>query len=207
MRVYRSCNNRDPELYQKIKEHVSMQQVAEYYGLQVNRKGLCLCPFHQDKDPSLRIYPNGKGFYCFACGTGGDQIKFVALFRDTGNYEAAKELAAAFNVPVMEPVTYREKREAEKERRYRAELAAFVKRAKIYLTAYRGLLCEAIHERNSHFWEGLRGITYVEYLLDCLERCPEDVYADKKAVKKIGEVERRIADWYIRIEADGTISR
>lgn len=193
---YRSCNDHDPELYQKVKENVSMQQVAEYYGLQVNRKGLCLCPFHKDKNPSLKIYPNGKGFYCFSCGVGGDQIKFAALYGQKGNYEAAKELAAAFHVPVEEPMTYQEKREAEKARKKRRELAEFVKYAKMCLTTYRGLLCEAIRERNEHFWEGLGNLTYVEYLLECLEQCPEEVYADEKAVKKIGEIKGRIAGWY-----------
>lgn len=205
MKAYRSCDY-DPELYRKVKEGVSMQQVAEYYGLKVNRKGLCLCPFHQDQRPSMKIYPDGKGYYCFSCGSGGDQIKFVARYQDVGNYEAARELAAAFGIPINIPVTYREKREAEKAQRKRRELAAFVQRSKMYLTAYRGLLCEAIRERNEHFWEGLGSLTHVEYLLDCLEQCPEELFADKKAVKKIGEVERRIADWYIRIEADGTIS-
>lgn len=206
MKAYRSCDY-DPELYRKVKEGVSMQQVAEYYGLKVNRKGLCLCPFHQDQRPSMKIYPDGKGYYCFSCGSGGDQIKFVARYQDVGNYEAARELAAAFGIPINIPVTYREKREAEKAQRQRRELAAFVKRSKMYLTVYRGLLCEAIRKRNEHFWEGLGSLTHVEYLLNCLEQCPEELYADKKAVKKIGEVERRIADWYIRIEADGTISR
>lgn len=202
MKGSRSC---DPDLFRKVKEAVSMQQVAEYYGLQGGRKGLCLCPFHQDKDPSLKLYPNGKGFYCFSCGAGGDQVKFAALYRGISNYEAAKGLAAAFNVPVQEPVTYREKREAEKERRKRRELAVFIRRAKICLAAYRGLLCEAVRERDGCFWEGLGSLTYVEYLLDCLEQCPEEVYADKKAVRKIGEAERRIAGWHIGAEADGAI--
>ncbi|WP_368271975.1 CHC2 zinc finger domain-containing protein [Enterocloster lavalensis] len=206
MKAYRSCDY-DPELYRKVKEGISMQQVAEYYGLKVNRKGLCLCPFHQDQRPSMKIYPDGKGYYCFSCGSGGDQIKFVARYQDVGNYEAARELAAAFGIPINIPATYREKREAEKAQRQRRELAAFVRRSKMYLTVYRGLLCEAIREHNEHFWEGLGSLTHVEYLLDCLEQCPEELFTDKKAVKKIGEVERRIADWYIRIEADGTISR
>lgn len=197
----------DPDLFRKVKEAVSMQQVAEYYGLQLNRKGLCQCPFHQDKNPSLKIYPDGKGFYCFTCGTGGDQIKFAALYSDMSNYEAAKTLAAAFHISLSEPVTYREKREAELARRRRVAVAAFKKRAMMYVKMYWILLCEAIHERNKHFTEALQNITYIEYLLQNLEECPEEVYEDKKAVRRIGEIEGRIADWYIRIEADGSISR
>ena len=194
MRDCHSCNY-DPELYQKVKESVTMQQVAEYYGLSVNRKGLCLCPFHNDKNPSLKIYPNGKGFYCFTCGSGGDQIKFAALYRGVSNYEAAKELATAFGIPADVPITYREKREAALRQRRRREEASFLTGAKKILTEYRGLLCEAIRKRNEHFFEGLGELTYVEYLLECLEQCPNELYADKKLVRKIGEIEQRVDCW------------
>ena len=194
MRDCHSCNY-DPELYQKVKESVTMQQVAEYYGLSVNRKGLCLCPFHNDKNPSLKIYPNGKGFYCFTCGSGGDQIKFAALYRSVSNYEAAKELAAAFGIPVNAPATYREKREAELRQRRRREKASFLVKAKQILVDYRGLLCVAIRERNEHFFEGLGKLTYIEHLINCLDQCPDELYADKKAARKIGEIERRIDSW------------
>lgn len=204
MRESRLC---DPELFRKVKESVSMQAVAEYYGFQVNKKGLCLCPFHQDKTPSLKIYPNGKGFYCFTCGTGGDQIKFAALYQEIRNEEAAKELAAAFHVPISVPVTYREKREAERKRKQRQNVAAFAKRATMYVRMYWILLCEAIHEKNEHFTEALQNITFIEYLLENLEKCPEEIYGDKKAVIRIGEIEGRINNWYVRTEPDGSISR
>ena len=205
MRVSRSC--KDPELFRKVKEAVSMQDVAEYYGLHVNRKGWCMCPFHQDRNPSLKIDPNGKGFSCFACGTGGDPITFAARFRNIRNEEAAKELAAAFQVPLQEPVTYREKREAEKALRYRRELSDFVKRSRMYLQMYRILLCEASREPQSqHFDESIKYLEYVDYLLECLSECPEEVYNDKKAVRRVGEIEGRIADWHFCPAADGAIS-
>lgn len=193
MKESRSC---DPELYSRIKDAVSMQQAVEYCGLHI-LNGKCLCPFHKDTHPSMKIYPNGKGYYCFVCGSGGDQIKFVAAYYVISNYEAAKQLAQAYGVPVNEPVTYREKREADKRRRYKRELGQFVQEAVKWLTVYRGLLCEAVRERNEHFWEGLGNLTYVEYLLGCLKDCPEEVYADKKVVKEIGKVEGRVISWYI----------
>ena len=203
MRAFHSC---DPELFRKVKDSVSMQAVAEYYGFQMNKKGLCLCPFHHDKNPSMKIYPNGKGFYCFSCGTGGDQIKFTALYHGIRNEEAAKELAAVFHVPILVPVTYREKREAERKRKQRQEVAAFAKRAKMYVRMYWILLCEAIHEKNEHFTEALQNITFIEYLLENLDECPEEVLDDKKAVRRIGEIEGRINNWYVRTESDGFVS-
>lgn len=207
MRESRSCNGYDPELFQKVKQSVTMEQVAEYYGLEINRKGLCLCPFHQDTNPSLKIYPNGKGFFCFTCGVGGDPVTFAARYRGIRNVEAAKELAEAFQIPVQAPSTYREKREAERQRRRRAEIGAFARRSYMFLMAYYCLLCEAIHEKNGHFAEGLQNISWVQYMMGQVEACPEAVYQDRKAVRKIEEIEGRVIDWYIRIEADGSISR
>lgn len=205
--MFRSCKARDPELFQKVKAGVSMQETVKHYGLETNRKGWCICPFHPDQRPSMKVYPDGKGYYCFACGSGGDPITFVARYEGVTNTEAAESLASVFKIPLCVPSSYREQREAEKLRRHRQEVAAFRKRARMYLAAYRGLLCEAIRERNGYFCEALQNISYMEYLLACIEDCPEEVYEDKRAVKKIGEIEGRIADWYIRIEADGTISR
>lgn len=203
MRASRSCN--DPELFQKVKDAVTMQQTVEYYGLKVSNKGLCLCPFHRDTHPSMKIYPNGKGFYCFVCGAGGDPVKFTALFRGISNLEAAKELASVFHVPVSEPVSYREKREMELARRRRTEIAAFAKHSKMYLIVYYGLLCEAIRAQNSHFFEGLQNISWAQYMMEQISECPEKVFDDQKAVKKIGEIEGRINNWYFEPGADGAV--
>ena len=56
MKESRSC---DPELYSRVKDAVSMQQAVEYCGLHVSN-GKCLCPFHKDTHPSMKIYPMGK---------------------------------------------------------------------------------------------------------------------------------------------------
>lgn len=205
MRESRLCNA--PELFQKVKESVSIQQAADYLGLQPDAKGLCLCPFHQDKKPSMKLYPDGRGFYCFSCATGGDQIKLIALYKEISNTKAAQELAAAFDIQMQNPITYREQREAELSRKKRQRLSGFIKRSKMYLKMYRILLCESLHKKDRHFLEAVHGLDYIEYLITCLDKCPEEVYRDAKAVRRIGEIEGRIADWYIRIEADGTISR
>lgn len=204
MREFRSC--KDPELYRKVKEGVTARQVAEYYGFPPNTKGLCLCPFHQDKKPSLKIYPNGKGFYCFACGAGGDQIKLAALYMGVSNTEAAEELAVAFQIPVSVPTTYREKREFELKMKKRRKLADFRKRAEMYLQMYRILLCEARRQPDTpHFLEAVHGLEYIDYLIECLKECPEAVYQDERAVRRIGEIEGRIAEWYFSPAADGAI--
>ena len=49
-------------LFEEIKNKVTTREVAEHYGLKVKRNGMAVCPFHQDKNPSLKV---DKTFYCF----------------------------------------------------------------------------------------------------------------------------------------------
>lgn len=185
----------DPELYQKVKSAVSITQAAEFCGLQIVR-GQCLCPFHADHKPSMKIYPNGKGFYCFVCGAGGDQIKLVAGFLGCSNYEAAKQLAKAYNVPIAEPMTYSEKRKAERAAKERQKRRKWQKHALAMLKMYRILLCEERDPQKPRFWERIANLDRVDYLVERVENEPETAIKDREAMRKIGEVERRVIDWY-----------
>ncbi|MDD3417695.1 MAG: CHC2 zinc finger domain-containing protein, partial [Lachnospiraceae bacterium] len=42
-------------LFEAVKEGVTTRQVAEYYGLKIMRNGMAVCPFHQDKTPSMKM--------------------------------------------------------------------------------------------------------------------------------------------------------
>lgn len=83
-------------LYETIKTAVTVRQAAEHYGVEVQRSGMCCCPFHDDRHPSMKL--NADYFYCFGCGVHGDVIDFVArLFRLSG-YQAAQKLACDFGI-------------------------------------------------------------------------------------------------------------
>lgn len=49
-----------------------------------------LCPFHQEKSPSLHVHPDGKYFKCFGCGAGGDALSFYSRIEGVSNAEAIK---------------------------------------------------------------------------------------------------------------------
>ncbi len=42
---------------QEIKQRLSIETVLNHYGLQANRNHMLKCPFHEEKEPSLKIYP------------------------------------------------------------------------------------------------------------------------------------------------------
>ncbi len=57
-----------------------------------------LCPFHDDKNPSLVISESKQLFKCFSCGMGGDVVKFLMEFEKISFKEALKILAERYNV-------------------------------------------------------------------------------------------------------------
>jgi hypothetical protein len=49
-------------------------------GVRVGRSGKLRCFFHDDRHPSLHVYPEaGRGWYCFGCGRGGSVYDLAAL--------------------------------------------------------------------------------------------------------------------------------
>lgn len=91
------------EDFEIVTHSITMQQVAEAYGFQINRKGFMRCPFHAnglERTPSLKVYQGYRGFHCKACGTGGDVIRFVELLNKLTSKEAMEELAATFHIPI-----------------------------------------------------------------------------------------------------------
>ena len=84
-----------------VKYGVSCRDAAERYGVEVNRCGMALCPFHNDRHPSL--YVADDHYYCFACGEHGDVIDFAAKLFGLPLYEAAQRLAADFHLTPDKP--------------------------------------------------------------------------------------------------------
>ena len=83
-------------IYEAVKQTVTVRQAAERYGLKVGRNGMACCPFHEDRNPSLKL--NEDYFYCFGCGAKGDVIDFTARLFGLSGYEAVNKLADDFGV-------------------------------------------------------------------------------------------------------------
>ncbi|HEX8768380.1 MAG TPA: DNA primase [Jatrophihabitans sp.] len=57
-----------------------------------NLKGIC--PFHDEKSPSLSVSPSRGLFHCFGCSAGGDVIRFVERIEHLSFSEAVESLAS-----------------------------------------------------------------------------------------------------------------
>jgi len=66
---------------ERLKREVSVQRLAEARGIKLHRHGadlLGLCPFHDDRNPSLVITPSKNLWHCLgACNEGGTVIDWV----------------------------------------------------------------------------------------------------------------------------------
>ncbi|HSY54727.1 MAG TPA: CHC2 zinc finger domain-containing protein, partial [Opitutaceae bacterium] len=83
--------------FEAIKRAVDVAAVIQSYGVTLKKEGkdwLGLCPFHDDKKPSLRVTP-GKGLWrCMSCEAAGNAIQFVARKENISDKEAALKLLA-----------------------------------------------------------------------------------------------------------------
>ena len=75
-----------------------MREVAARYGLEVDRHGRCLCPFHADHTPSMTLYDGVRGWYCWVCGEGGDSVDFVKKLFHLPTADAANKLREDFGL-------------------------------------------------------------------------------------------------------------
>jgi DNA primase len=79
----------------EIKQQLGIATVLNYYNIAISSNRHCLCPFHTDEKPSLRIYEETNTYHCFGCGKTGDVIQFIQDIESSTKHEAitkAKEL-------------------------------------------------------------------------------------------------------------------
>lgn len=73
---------------QEIKENLTLATVLDHYGLKPNKNKMLLCPFHEDKKPSLQVNLESNFYKCHACDKKGDQIQFVQDYEKLNKREA-----------------------------------------------------------------------------------------------------------------------
>lgn len=61
--------------------------------IKAGRNYKAVCPFHDDKNPSLMISKGKQIFKCFVCGASGNAISFIQKYDKISFFEAVKEVA------------------------------------------------------------------------------------------------------------------
>ena len=86
---------------QKLRE-LPIEGVAERLGMSVSRHK-CLCPFHNDRHPSLSFSVKKNMYRCFVCGAKGGTIDLVMGYLNKDFKEACRWLADEAGVTVFRP--------------------------------------------------------------------------------------------------------
>lgn len=187
-------------IFLAVKEKLSMEDAAKFYGLQISRSGMACCPFHEDNTPSLKIYDDH--FYCFGCGATGDCTGFTARLFNITQLEAAKKLSYdfglnLFNGEIAVPV--------KTVPNTNAEYLLWLRKAKTDVSEYLNKLYEwrkkyaprNIGEQlNPLFIESMQKTSYIEYLSELLDYGSSDEKRElfKNSKKEIDKINQRLKE-------------
>jgi len=89
----------DPKSIERLKAQTDITDIVGHY-LPLKKSGanfVCVCPFHDDKNPSMSVSPSRGIFHCFSCKAGGDAIKFVMDYEKLSYPEAVEKIAGLQN--------------------------------------------------------------------------------------------------------------
>ena len=82
-----------------IRSNDIVEVISQYIHLKRSgRNYFGICPFHNEKSPSLSVSPEKQIFHCFGCGVGGNVITFVRKIEDIGYRESIQLLAEKANI-------------------------------------------------------------------------------------------------------------
>jgi hypothetical protein len=95
-----------PDLHELIRLAGGIVGIAEAYGVQLTGNGRerrGLCPFHDDRSPSLNVNPAKQTFICRACGAKGGAIDFIARADRPGPGRGPSRACARWPAPPTLP--------------------------------------------------------------------------------------------------------
>jgi len=156
------------EAKEQIKQANDIVEVIGSY-VQLTKDGTLYkgsCPFHKEKTPSFKVYPESQSYYCYGCKSsgGGDVIVFIRNIENIGFVDACKLLADRAGIQLAE---------TEEERSLNAEKEMLTKRNRRYYKALR----ESPRALNYLYDRGITDETMAKYRLGyvSLSEYPENI--------------------------------
>ena len=180
--------------------------ISHYTSVQKHgRQYRCICPFHDDHDPSLKINTERQIYKCFVCGAGGDLITFTAKLHGLSNIDACKKLDQDFHLGLsQQPMSHIDRLKADRERAKRQaelkrqkEIENLIQRTGLVLASYHCYLWQGKqlypYEHIRHI-RALQELTQAQYYLDCYDENPREYSIAFR--KQVGIIERRLHQWH-----------
>lgn len=160
--------------FKTIADSVPVRDYAERIGMEIDRNGMVLCPFHGDRNPSMKV---DSRYHCFACGADGDVIDFVSEYNKIPKTEAAERIVSEFGIDAgTKYVVNRKSQNAfslrERKNIYMLYLISLEKELNRWLRDYKPKPGD--EELHFLFSDALHRIEFVGYLIDILDNCRTD---------------------------------
>ena len=192
-------------VFEQVRSAVDMRTVAEGYGLHIDRGGMTLCPFHNERTSSAKIYHDH--FHCFGCGTHVDVIGFTQkMFGLEKPIKAVKKLNDDFglNIEIGKAPTTKEVSEYQKRVQEKRAYEEWEKSAWRTLNDYLWLMREWREFApaspddipDERFVYSLHHLDYAEYL------CLEFIDFNKAGRLSMKNIVNQIADFQKNMSAD-----
>ena len=175
-------------IYEAVKNTIPVPDAAAQYGMEISKNGMTLCPFHDDRNPSMKL--NDDYYYCFGCGADGAVIDLTAELCGVNKYDAARQLAQDFgvdyeilhpNIEVVQRKYADRKRQAEQERKVFIALTERLYLLRDWIVRYAPKTPD--EELDPRFVEACHELYRVEYLVDVL--CTGDEIERREVVNMV----------------------
>lgn len=85
-------------IFSEIKKSVSCVDACRQYGIELDRHGFAICPFHNERSASFRAWNGDRGFHCFGCHASGSVIDLVMKLFDVSAGDACRRLSDDFRL-------------------------------------------------------------------------------------------------------------
>ncbi len=161
---------------EEIKKSAPMREMAERYGIKVNRNGFCRCIFHNERTPSMKLYKDS--FYCFSCQKSGDVFTFVQKMDGMSFKEAFKALGGdSDNSFSARKRIYQAQKKREMERKAGERLKRERELNRLLMEVYRRWLgrLEPLSEAWADAYNALQRQEYLWEVLNNPEECYEAI--------------------------------
>lgn len=204
-------------LFEAVKDAVPTRMAAINYGIHVGRNGMACCPFHDDKNPSMKL---DSRYHCFGCGEDGDVIDFVGKLYGLTPKQAAEKIAADFGIRYdglkawdtrKRPSVISKLAAAQEYRKKENRCCRVLSDYYHLLGDWKERYAPKPTDEDWHplFVEALQRMDYIEYLLDELAcgSLEERAAIVKENEKGLDALEKRIADYPGRERAGPVKSR
>lgn len=96
-------SNPEYDSLEDVLKKVSLANYIQHHWQPLKKIGSeykTICPFHDDKNPSLSVNDEKGLYYCYSCKAGGNLITFIKDFKNLNSQEAIKEIEDFFNIKI-----------------------------------------------------------------------------------------------------------